>query len=125
MKRPIKDHISLKEQIHSVEQAIREQEEQLLVQLKKTAVVISDPAPYIKQLTSDLARDKDFRKDLLKLALSAGTNYLGRLLQSPGTVDTLLSAFTAGSKEKGESLPDRLFRFFANKFKSTSSTSRP
>lgn len=120
MKRELKDHISLKEQMRSVEQAIKQQEKHLLSELKRMTLAISDPAPYIRQLTSELARDKDFRKDLLKLALSAGTNYLARLLRSPSTIDALRSTFTGGSKEKSEGLLNKLLRLVANTFKSTS-----
>lgn len=91
MSKPLSNHTELKEKILALEDASKSSEEILLNEGRKLLTIVSDPGPFIKDLTHDLARDKDIRKDLLKIGMSIGVNYLGKMISSPAAGDALLS----------------------------------
>lgn len=91
MSRPLSNHTELKEKIRALEVAAKSSEDFLINEGKKVLAIISDPTPSIKDLTKELARDKYFRKDLLRIGLSAGANYLGKMINSPSANQTLFS----------------------------------
>ncbi|PBQ30522.1 hypothetical protein CNR22_01640 [Sphingobacteriaceae bacterium] len=91
MTRQINTRKELIEKMRQLEDSQKERERYLVAELRNTVAVVSDPAPYLQELVSELAKDKDFRKDLLRIGLSAATNYLGKIIQSPKTSDALLS----------------------------------
>jgi|GEM_PF-5565442 len=121
MSRPLSNHTELKEKIQALEDARKECEDYLFTEGKKAIAFVSDPGTLVKGLAQEFARDKDFRKDLLKIGLSAGTNYLGRLIQSPTASEALFSFLfnkLSSGKEDGEGLWSRLAKFLL-KFKPT------
>ncbi len=91
MNRQLNNHTELKERIRALEALKTAAESYLLNEVRKTISVVRDPGTAIKSLASELARDKDFRKDLLKISLSAGTNYLGKFIQSQVVSDAIMS----------------------------------
>lgn len=123
MKQPVKNHKALRERILHLEEAKKEQEQLLLATGKKALKAISNPAPFIKEQVAELACDKDLRKDLLKLGISAATNYLSRLLQTSGSGKSILSAIMNmdGDEDKEAGLLKNLFRTLLNKIKPTKS----
>ncbi|WP_317897690.1 hypothetical protein [Aurantibacillus circumpalustris] len=91
MLKHINNHTELIEEIRALEKSKREYENQLHAEAKQILELVSDPTPFIKELVHEFSRDKDFRKDLLKIGLSAGANYLGKLMQSPTASDVVFS----------------------------------
>ncbi|HOZ88587.1 MAG TPA: hypothetical protein PL029_12560 [Bacteroidia bacterium] len=91
MTKTLTSHKELKEKILALEDSAKNLEAGLLTEVRNTLKVVSQPGPLIKDLTHELARDKDFRKDLLKIGLSAGANYLGKMISSPATGEAILS----------------------------------
>lgn len=116
MSRGIKNHKALREKILYVERLKNEQELALFAGLKETMSVVSDPVPFVKEVTRNLAKDKDFRKDLLRLALSAGVNYLGRWVQSPGSQSAIASLFESKNDtgEKSGNILKRILQFLSS-----------
>lgn len=117
MSRHLSNHTELREKIQVLEASRKECEDYLSAEGGKVIALVSDPGTFIKELTQELARDKDFRKDLLKIGLSAGTNYLGRLIQSPAASEALFAFLfkkTKNEQEEKENLWTRLNNFLSN-----------
>lgn len=91
MLKHVNNHTELKEEIRVLENSKREYENQLRAEAKQILELVSDPTPFVKELVHEFARDKDFRKDMLRIGLSAGTSYLGKLMQSPTVSDAVFS----------------------------------
>ena len=122
MSRPLKNHTELKERILALEVAAKAGEEFLMNEGQRALAIAANPGSFIKDLAQELARDKDFRKDLLRIGLSAGINYLGKVISSPATGDALLSFLLKKSGNQNGSGDGGALKFIARlleKFRST------
>jgi len=111
-------HEELKDRIRSLKE-IREQHETLIIRdLSNLHAIIKHPAPFLKNVAKDLAADKDFKTDLLNIALNLGTNYLSKILTRRESGSSLLSAIYDKLVSKNEatdqgSIVNMLMKFFS------------
>lgn len=64
----------------------------------ETYKIITNPAPIIKHAVADLAKDKQFKSDVLQIALHTAANYLGKKIAQ----SDLFSSFTQANENKHE-----------------------
>jgi hypothetical protein len=96
------NYSQLKERIRSLKENRKRIEAHILHDLSMVYAITQAPAPYIKQVTRDLAADKDFRTNLLKIGLNLGTNYLYKMVSRPKNGAALLSVLSERLGLKGE-----------------------
>lgn len=113
MNKPLSNHTELKERIRALEDSVKSSEEFLVNEGKKALAILAEPGPFIKNLTQELARDKDFRKDLLRIGLSAGVNYLGKMINSPGAGEALISYILKKTNGHGGSGEGGVWKYIA------------
>ena len=64
----------------------------------ETYKIITNPAPIIKHAVADLAKDKQFKSDVLQIALHTAANYLGKKIAQ----SDIFSSFTQAKESTHE-----------------------
>jgi hypothetical protein len=118
----ITSHAQLRERIAAL-QAQRDNYKNLVVNdVKEVYGIVKDPVPMIKRTVRDLAADKSFRFDLLKIGLSFAGNYLSRkgaagIGRSAIASILIEKALGTGTSSEGGNLAGLIARFFKSKKK--------
>lgn len=90
----ITTRVELQERLAELRDERNQLEQNISKNSSETYRIITNPAPIIKHAVADLAKDKQFRSDVLQIALHTAANYLGKKIAQ----SDLFSSFTQANE---------------------------
>ena len=95
-KNAINNRIALQERLAELREERSQLEQNIIKSSAETYRIITNPAPIIKHAVADLAKDKQFKSDVLQIALHTAANYLGKKIAQ----SDLFSSFTQANENR-------------------------